>query len=411
MRMKVHDAHEAEPLNNRSAWFDNMKCLLIICVVIGHLISGTNQQCAFMGVVYKFIYIFHMPAFLFLSGFFMKKRIQNREYGKSFTKLVIPYILISIVLAFVYTKIGRAWPGGTFTLLYPLYALWYILALIVYAFVTPTFVKCKYALPISFLCMFLVGLGTSNEYLTFQKTIAFYPYFLLGYYIPYKKIEFLKKKRYMALGILFFIGLAFFVYYLQNHIYVNTLTLGRPYGEHPNNLPATTAFFYRLCFVPLSILAIFAIIAVAPRKKHWYTYVGTNCVYVYLLHTIIIVLWRYFGVRYGIYERINSWYELIIYIALGVVLCFILASKYVRKWMRPLVQPHVDLSFLHKAPVAQEEETKKLRQEVEELKRVIAHLGNTEKEKRAQNGKAQWRGYCNTTVRLRLKRKRERTCR
>ena len=51
--------------------FDNIKFLLILLVVIGHLIEHSpmlkTQDC-FRGI-FLYIYAFHMPLFIFISGF------------------------------------------------------------------------------------------------------------------------------------------------------------------------------------------------------------------------------------------------------------------------------------------------------------------------------------------------------
>lgn len=59
----------------RLAYFDNIKGVLIILVVIGHLL----EPCARLGSVglagfrvLDFIYMFHMPLFIFLTGLFSK---------------------------------------------------------------------------------------------------------------------------------------------------------------------------------------------------------------------------------------------------------------------------------------------------------------------------------------------------
>ena len=59
----------------RLAYFDNLKGVLIILVVIGHLL----EPCARLGSeglagfrVLDFIYMFHMPLFIFVTGLFSK---------------------------------------------------------------------------------------------------------------------------------------------------------------------------------------------------------------------------------------------------------------------------------------------------------------------------------------------------
>ena len=61
----------------RDYFFDNLKAVLIFLVVLGHFllpIHGDNP----LVVVKRLIYIFHMPLFVFVSGYFAKKILQLR---------------------------------------------------------------------------------------------------------------------------------------------------------------------------------------------------------------------------------------------------------------------------------------------------------------------------------------------
>ena len=55
--------------------FDNIKCIMIFFVVLGHfleLFSGNISK-----AIYIFIYTFHMPVFIFITGYFgnVKRKI------------------------------------------------------------------------------------------------------------------------------------------------------------------------------------------------------------------------------------------------------------------------------------------------------------------------------------------------
>ena len=56
----------------RNPYFDNAKAILIILVVIGHIIEPFIEDIYTLKIIYEFIYTFHMPAFILLSGYFFK---------------------------------------------------------------------------------------------------------------------------------------------------------------------------------------------------------------------------------------------------------------------------------------------------------------------------------------------------
>ena len=59
----------------RDYLYDNYKAFLIFLVVIGHFIEPAYTNNEFLYTLKWFIFAFHMPAFIFISGYFFK--IQN----------------------------------------------------------------------------------------------------------------------------------------------------------------------------------------------------------------------------------------------------------------------------------------------------------------------------------------------
>ena len=72
----------------RNYKFDNIKGILILLVVFAHFIEGISST----EYVYKFIYIFHMPLFIFVSGYFGKF-----DKKKLILHLVYPYIVFQLL--------------------------------------------------------------------------------------------------------------------------------------------------------------------------------------------------------------------------------------------------------------------------------------------------------------------------
>lgn len=72
--------------DGRNIAIDIAKGLLILCVVIGH---GIQNEC-----ISDFVYSFHMPVFLILSGCFLKKVEDIKGFAKSRAeRLLIPYCI------------------------------------------------------------------------------------------------------------------------------------------------------------------------------------------------------------------------------------------------------------------------------------------------------------------------------
>ena len=89
------------PITNKRHFIDNIKVVLIFLVVFGHLIERYIDTSDTLMAIYMFIYIFHMPLFIYISGYLSKNVNKSK---KIFLKdLLIPYN-ISRMDFMVFTK-------------------------------------------------------------------------------------------------------------------------------------------------------------------------------------------------------------------------------------------------------------------------------------------------------------------
>ena len=107
---------------------DNIKVLLIFLVVFNHIIAFNLVK---VDMVVRYIWygitIFHMPAFVFISGYLSKK---PQNVLKNVKNLLIPYIL-----GYSLTWYSQIWLGRTvdYEILRPTgTVMWYVLALFAY---------------------------------------------------------------------------------------------------------------------------------------------------------------------------------------------------------------------------------------------------------------------------------------
>ena len=84
--------------NGRLVFLDISKGILIYLVVLGHLPSDDP-------LYHRYIFWFHMPVFLMISGIFLKSKfVFKTEICKEIKRLLIPYFFFSLILG----TIGRS---------------------------------------------------------------------------------------------------------------------------------------------------------------------------------------------------------------------------------------------------------------------------------------------------------------
>ena len=84
-------------MNQRIEKWDILKFGLILFVVLGHIADGYTGDSEVMRSLYLFIYVFHMPLFIFISGLFSKRTVDELPAGK-----IIGYLLIYLFSKILY---------------------------------------------------------------------------------------------------------------------------------------------------------------------------------------------------------------------------------------------------------------------------------------------------------------------
>ena len=161
----------------RSLYIDNLKSLLIFLVVYGHFIS-IMQENTCCGIIYNCIYSFHMPLFVFVSGY-LSKNI-DRQRLKDVDKVLFPYLIFQLIGYFIYSK-GNVF--HRFNVFLPLQQNWYILALFVWRMMLPytRLFKARFVIIFSIIVAFYVGLFPEfGRFFTIHRIFYFFPLFLLG---------------------------------------------------------------------------------------------------------------------------------------------------------------------------------------------------------------------------------------
>lgn len=270
--------------NNRIPYFDNIKGLLITLVVFGHIIEPFVYIHS-LDIMYKLIYTFHMPLFIFCSGYFCVK-----SYKKILHNLLIPYFLFqTLYLLFEKYILGVQ---NDFTYTTPYWILWYLLACAVWNIVINFFddVNIKVIL-VSILIGLIVGNdGTVAHYLCLSRIISLFPFFLCGYYCRATKFDFSQLKnnkifKHVVFALFFIITLLLCIF----HKYINTdwLLGSNPYAAFGYNA------LVRLCTYIVAVINSLLVLVIIPNKeKVFITKAGVDSMSVFLLHGFVIKFLR-----------------------------------------------------------------------------------------------------------------------
>lgn len=155
----------------------------MFCVIFGHLLESVGGGYN----LYKVIYSFHMPMFLFLNGWLAPRNYASK---KTMFKLIYPYVLFQILYQLFNTYvINDEYVEFSVQFSTPYWLLWYLLSLIFYYLLIPviTTESKAYAGVMLFGTIALaIAIGFDNSigyYMSLSRTFVFLPFFVTGYYV------------------------------------------------------------------------------------------------------------------------------------------------------------------------------------------------------------------------------------
>lgn len=304
----------------RDYLFDNYKALLIILVIMGHFIDPCYTNNNFLYTLKFVIYAFHMPAFIFISGYFSKKII---SWQITFQKIMIPYFIFQTVYHFYYKYLLCV--NSEFVYQFPKFTLWYLLALFIWKVITPYVKKMPYHLLISIVVGLLFGLlPIDGTRFAISRVVSFYPYFLAGTMFNREKLKNLRTKRnciFAYCGILTYI--AFVTLYgkeadLKLRYFYNKFSY-----EEMGVMPLEGIVIRMLSYI-IGFFFIYAIAIIISDKKNFFSVLGTTTMSVYLFHGL---LFKFLEFRTSILKSVNTVSETILLMIVCVSLAFIFSLK------------------------------------------------------------------------------------
>lgn len=276
----------------REYQFDNMKAGLIFLVVLGHLLSAYCETDA-SDAIYKIIFSFHMPAFLYISGYFA------RYHPKKLFSRLAPLFLLFQLLYYVIDFVSDSLYAGHLTevglqFFTPRFTLWYLMAMMAYQLLIPLFETNKPRRMLEFLFIFillgmLMGMTPdSDNFMGMSRIVTFLPFFALGYYerrlrmFPWLLGHVGKKKLRIIGAILMALLIGLIIDFndpINSHWFLGT----KSYGE------GGYTWYIHLAIYVAAFLWIFILMVWTPhRELPALSRIGRNTLPIYLIHGLII---------------------------------------------------------------------------------------------------------------------------
>lgn len=314
----------------RNALIDNAKVILIFLVVFGHLIQPFTTDHKGVYTLYMWIYTFHMPAFIMLSGFFAKGS-GNRNYIQTLMKkLLIPYLIFQGLYTVFFVTIGKS--SWQMSLIQPKWGLWFLFSLFSWHVLLIAFKKFNpvwgigIAIVLGLFAGYIPGLGAE---FSLARTVVFFPFFLLGYTLKLEHLQIFKTHIWKISGALIALGLFAVIFYMPE------FSSGWLLGSHPyvNLETPFSGGGTRLLTYVVSAVMVLSFMAFVPERQLIITALGKRTLYVYLLHGFFI----HYARQQEIFQFENI-LDIFVLMTVAWALVILLSSRFILNLSSPLIE-------------------------------------------------------------------------
>lgn len=272
-------------IQERDYRLDNLKGILIILMVFAHVFEriishGISSNPVILSL-HVIINSFHMPVFIFISGFFSRSFRDKDKWATGIVRSVlIPYFVAN-------TAYWLLDSGDVNTFMTSQFAMWYLLSLFFWRLLIHPLSKIRWLLVISVLFSLYVGFTKADKFLSLQRTVSFFPYFVSGFQCSKTSIEKIKNVNKFFCGFLMIVSFSTVVILTLNvRMPPDVLNMAYPYAQL--EIGKGLGLIFRAIALLLGFSGILYTIALTPNKRSLLTELGSKTIVIYLLHPLFL---------------------------------------------------------------------------------------------------------------------------
>ena len=317
----------------RDPWLDNAKMVLVTIVVVGHMMvlapDGSEKS-----HTYDFIYYFHIPAFVLVTGYLSKSfRYSRRHLWALFTTMVVPYVVFSFLLLHWREALDQV-PPGVEWFWNPRWPMWYLAATVMWRLLTPVLRLHWLMVPASIAVSLLAGLS-NHETFDINRMLGFLPFFVIGLHLSADHLALVRHRRARIFGVVGVLLLWWLAGHTDDFWSTQFLYFRAPYSEL--GVSDADGIWIRARLIVVALLASAAVFTLFPRGRSFLTRMGVWTLVVYLCHGFVV---RYLEYR-GFTDWLpgSSWLSIAITAAVGVAIALTLAWEPIARTLNYVVDP------------------------------------------------------------------------
>lgn len=320
----------------RVSLLENVRGVLIALVVMGHSLEPLLAREPLAQALYTAIYLFHIPAFAFLSGHLSRAEWSKKALVNIAWSLLAPLAVFQgLYVAFDAWVLGRGL--SRVWLVQPYWLLWFLWSLACWRLMLPLLRRLPMPLAVSVIVALGAGLLPWVGYLFgLSRTLVFLPCFVAGH-LTQRDWLLRNTPRLRVLAGALFAALGIFVWLMATgRVAVpNPQWLYGSAGYSALGTPPIIGMAKRLALLACALVFTWAVFMLCPRNTGLLTGLGGRSLAPFLLHGFVVR-----GVeKAGGFALLQGATGVVLALGCGAVLALLLAHPLVVGLTRPLWEP------------------------------------------------------------------------
>jgi len=269
----------------RLTWADDLKALAIILVIIGHCIQSLDDNFD-NNIIFRYIYAFHMPLFMFISGFFSYKEVVLFiQIKKRFFQLIIPFFCWMVVICLIEYQFSFGMVWNMFK--HPDIGLWFLWALFFISLIMwgCNILSRQIKVPPE---LIVLSVALSLNLLLYVTNFKFFGYQFISWYFIFYSFGFFMNKYIKIIDnywkLLFFLSLI--IYVIGAYFF---MLKEAPVFYKWINLGGLFIYVYKITVALSGILVFYFMFSkFVKNESKLLVYVGANTLGIYSIHPRIL---------------------------------------------------------------------------------------------------------------------------
>ncbi|WP_055484884.1 acyltransferase family protein [Streptomyces sp. WMMB 322] len=270
----------------RDPYFDNAKYLAIVLVALGHSWEPLRDGSRAAGALYIFVYTFHMPAFMVISGYFSRSfQGKPHQLKRLLTGVAVPYVLFEVAYTF-FKRWADDDPSYPISLLDPWYLTWFLGALFIWRLTTPLWKTVRWPVALALAVAVLASVSPDiGDDMDLQRVLQFLPFFVIGLFLKPEHFDLVRSRRARLLSLPVLAVALVVAYWAVERM--NSAWFYHYNSAQEMGAPWWIGVIMTFALFGCSMVLTACFLAWVPRRNLWFTALGAGTLYGYLLHGFV----------------------------------------------------------------------------------------------------------------------------